>query len=285
MFNPFREIAVIQSGKRAKKALYFLPILILAGLLAGDKLEFWEKKNSSQWSQKECRKLLEDSPWVKHHVITSPWMETNQNSRSVAPPVVRYAVQLRSADPVRQAVERLSQLTGQPSGPSGPGGRGFGNAPGFGQPGFYNPVTVHVKCSSDSLMLDWSLFNYWTKQSVDGLKNFVSISTGKGAKVQLARYVSPYFFGTKNSKSINNEFEFVFPRRVDGREILGPDDEFLELEFPHPNLAANAQPGNLKGPYDPTRGRDDLIKGLSDFTRCAVKFKTDKMKFQGNIVY
>jgi len=285
MFHPFKEDAGARSGQPNKKALYLVALCFLASVFAGDKLEFWEKKDSSQWSQKECKKLLEDSPWVKQHVIASPWIETTQNQRAVAPAVVRYAVQLRSAKPVMQAVERLNQLTGQQSGPYSAGGRGFGNAPGFGQAGFYSPVTVHIICSSDNFTVDWSLFNYWTKQSADQLKDFVALKSDRGVKVPLSRYVSPYFFGTKKAKTINNEFEFIFPRRVDGSEILGPEDKFLELEFPHPNLADSARTGNMKGPYDPTRGRDDFLKGLSDFTKCSVKFKTEKMKIQGSVVY
>jgi hypothetical protein len=285
MFHPFQKNTVSQSSRPTKKAFYFIPIFVLVAVFAGNKLEYWEKKDSSQWSQKECRKLLEDSPWVKQYVITSPWMETTQNSGSAAPPVVRYTVQLRSARPVMQAVDRLNQLTGLQSASGTPGARGFGKAPGFGQMGFDNPITVHIICRSDNYMVDWSMFNYWTKQSVDRLKDFVSLGGEKGAKVSVSGYVPPYFFGAFKNKSINNEFEFLFPRRTDDRETLSAEDEFLELGFPHPNFADTARAGTWKGPYDPSRGRDDFINGLNNFTKCIVKFKTDTMKFQEKITY
>jgi hypothetical protein len=27
--------------------------------------DFWKKKPYTEWSEKECRRLLEDSPWAK----------------------------------------------------------------------------------------------------------------------------------------------------------------------------------------------------------------------------
>jgi len=151
--------------------------------------------------------------------------------------------------------------------------------------GFPNPVTVHIKCTSNNWMFDWSMFNYWTKQNVEGLKDLVTLSGEKGAKVSLIRYASPFMYGSPKGKSLNNEFDFIFPRQVDGREVLSADDEFLELSFPHPNVADNSQGGFRKGIYDPSRGRDDYLQGLKSFSKCTVKFKTDKMKFQGNLVY
>jgi hypothetical protein len=285
MVPSFKVNAVPQSSRLIKTAFCLLPIFIFACVFAGDKIEFWEKKDPSQWSQKECKKLLEDSPWVKHHSITSPWVETTQNSRTVTPPVVIYAVQLRSARPIAQAVERLNQITGQHPRAFGPGGRGFGGGPGFGQMDYPNSITVHIKCTSDNWMFDWSMFNYWTKQNVDGLKDLVALSGEKGTRVSLIRYVSPFFYGSPNGKSLNNEFDFIFPRQADGKEVLGADDEFLELAFPHPNVADNSQSGFRKGIYDPSRGRDDYLQGMRSFAKCSVKFKTEKMKFQGSLVY
>jgi len=63
MLYSFRKNAVIQSSKiRAISASRFF---ILAGVFAGDKLEFWERRTQSVVSQERCKKLLEDSPWVK----------------------------------------------------------------------------------------------------------------------------------------------------------------------------------------------------------------------------
>jgi hypothetical protein len=53
-------------------------------------------------------------------------------------------------------------------------------------------------------------------QNVDGLKEFVTLSGEKGTKVSLIRYVSPFFYGSPKGKSLNNEFDFIFPRQTDG---------------------------------------------------------------------
>ena len=90
----------------------------------------------------------------------TPFTETAPNSRSVASAVIQFTVQLRSARPILQEVALLNQITGKPSNPFAPGARGFGNAPGFGQMGAYDPITVHIICKSDNFMVDWSIFNY-----------------------------------------------------------------------------------------------------------------------------
>jgi len=41
----------------------------------------------------------------------------------------------------------------------------------------------------------------------------------------------------------------------------------------------------MKGPYDLPRGRDDFQDGLYNYTKSSVKFKTDKIKLQREIVY
>jgi hypothetical protein len=281
MFYSFRKTATGQKQCKAKKAFYFLPLFILSFVFATGNLEFLEKKSSSQWSLKECKRLLENSPWAQTQTITTPFIET-QNSHLTAEPIVTYSIQLRSAAPIMQAVERLHQLTNQSFNYSG--SRGFG----IGQSN--DQVTVHMKCKSDNVMLDISLRNYWTKLTAEQLKDFVFLRVGKGEKAPIVRYVSPLFFPTRNIRfgkmPIGSEFDFVFPRQVNGRDLIMPGDEVLQLEFPHPNLTANAVTKlNRDGTIDLSRGRDDVSKGLTDFSKCVVKFKTENIKYQGTLAY
>ena len=86
-------------------------LLLLATAFAAD---FWEKKEYKQWSQTECKKLLEDSPWAKQFTLTEVKAIDNsaasRENTDSAQPYVKYQTQFRSAKPVRQAIVRQGQI-------------------------------------------------------------------------------------------------------------------------------------------------------------------------------
>ena len=94
-----------------------IPFLLFV-LLLGNSLQardFWLEKDYGRWSEKECRKLLTNSPWSKRYTLTQAYIEMigatpssdRQRERNAK---VEYHVQLRSAPPVRQAQVRLAQI-------------------------------------------------------------------------------------------------------------------------------------------------------------------------------
>ena len=53
-----------------RKILYFaLSAIFLAASSAAFGADFWENKPYDKWSQKECSKLLEDSPWAQDFTL------------------------------------------------------------------------------------------------------------------------------------------------------------------------------------------------------------------------
>ncbi|HET9401602.1 MAG TPA: hypothetical protein VFO34_11700 [Candidatus Acidoferrales bacterium] len=104
---------------RRRQLILLIGILGFA-TLAAKADDFWAKKDSTQWSKDECRKLLTDSPWAKRAIVE------NNNSNTSMPSASRdagssgganygtgeidYRVQLRSAAPVHQALIRQRQL-------------------------------------------------------------------------------------------------------------------------------------------------------------------------------
>jgi hypothetical protein len=40
--------------------------------------DFWAKKDFTRWSERECRKLLEDSPWAKRYTMRQILIEPLQ---------------------------------------------------------------------------------------------------------------------------------------------------------------------------------------------------------------
>lgn len=94
-----------------------IPFLLLV-LLLGNALQardFWLEKDYRRWSEKECRKLLTNSPWSKRYTLTQAHIEMigatpssdRQRERNAK---IEYHVQLRSAPPLRQAQVRLAQI-------------------------------------------------------------------------------------------------------------------------------------------------------------------------------
>jgi hypothetical protein len=90
-------------------------ILLVLGCVAwAQSKDFWEKKDYRQWTDKECRKLLEDSPWATHYTISEIFFDrvatdTTDRERQQNPKI-EYKVQIRSALPIKQGIVRLSQI-------------------------------------------------------------------------------------------------------------------------------------------------------------------------------
>src|SRR5262245_4951281 len=103
-----------------------LPILFTFLLLAVQAQ--WEKKPYAQWSEKEAQKVLNDSPWAKTQVFSSPYEmfrspvgnapQPGRQGRAGDPTAgtpaqsihINFRVRLLSARPIRQAFSRLIVL-------------------------------------------------------------------------------------------------------------------------------------------------------------------------------
>ena len=119
-----------------KTATMTLAVALLVAL-ATAAADFWEKKRYTAWTEKECSKLLENSPWAQRKVadsevsrdpasnldtpggdaVTSAGQKTEERSGALsdlsqqAQRIERgYTVQIRSATPLRQAWVRRNQL-------------------------------------------------------------------------------------------------------------------------------------------------------------------------------
>src|SRR5687768_13160041 len=79
----------------------------------------WEKKPYTEWSEKEALKLLNDSPWGRTQVFSSPVTLFRGPTGSTQQPTatttanathVNFRIRFLSAKPVRQAVTRLLEI-------------------------------------------------------------------------------------------------------------------------------------------------------------------------------
>jgi hypothetical protein len=265
-----------------KKAALVLLALSGMSLAAGQGGEFWSRKKYQEWSEKECRKLLEDSPWSQKHTLSQTLIEplqrppldrgpaTNSSSPDVripdpnradgsgrareARPEIVYQVQLRSAPPIRQAMVRLEQIGAKYDQMQPDQQRAFDQKAGeFLGKAFPDTISLHVSYRSNVQVDDRELAAHWQRQTTDMLRNFVFLIASGGDKVSLLDY--------RVAQGGGREFQLTFPRKHGDEPLVGSRDKTLQLEFPHP-----------------------VIRGQKG-SRVLISFKVEKMLIDGAAVY
>ena len=233
-----------------------IAVLFSAAVVAAPKGEFWEKKDYKQWSQKEVTQMLEKSPWARQFTSQKVGIrERDLDAMDAAQPYIKYQVQFRSAQPIRQAIVRQMALNQKYDSLSSEEKQQFDeSAEAFLSADVSNMVVVYITYETNNIEYDRQLARHWQSQTVDLLKNYVYLSSNKGDKVQLTNYSVDQGGG--------RSFQFIFPREVNGYPIVDPmKDKSLKLEFTYPVI--------------------DAIGNGNAF----MEFKLEKMIFNGNVAY
>jgi hypothetical protein len=207
----------------------------------------WEKKNWERWSRKDCEKLLRDSPWAK------TWERTRGAAIPTVPIRATYVAQLWSVRFVRQAVVRTAQLdlhrgslsAEQKKAQEAEEARFIGAESA-------DSVVVQIVFGTNSAAGERELRLQWQKLSLAALKETVYLESPRG-RVALAGYTPP--------EVERNEFQFVFPRTINGRPIVEEGDAFLRLGFVHP------------------------ITGVLAEVRVVIEFNPKEMSYEGKLLY
>ncbi len=203
--------------------------LILVGLalpLVALAADFWVKKPYQTWSAEETQKMLEESPWA-----TTLKLGGNQSVAGNAPrpngetemeedPNVTYTLQFRSAQPIRQAQVRSSQINAHYDKMSAEQKAAFdANVSKFLSATFPDHVIVAVTFQSNVQQYQSQLRTHWTDQSLPKQSMKVFLNTGK-ERLSLTGYSCK-----------DDTFQFVFPRP---KEL--PPDGKISVEFVHPRI-------------------------------------------------
>lgn len=220
----------------------------------------WKEKPYKSWSEKECLKLLEKSPWAKLYVLSRPHIEAivtgpSTDRRRERNPKIEYQVQLRSALPVRQAQVRAAQLrlnyeamTPEEKARFDRWTEGM-----LDSSSFLDLVGVHVTYGSNVSLWNLELARYWRRQTLETLKNSTYLIGTGGRRAPLLKYTM--------SEGGRQEFVFIFPRHEKDKPLLGPSDKRLLLEFVQPQIGEQAR------------------------TRVLVEFPVKKMLIDGQVIY
>jgi len=203
--------------------LVSLTVTIAAGA------DFWTKKPYQSWSADETRRMLEESPWattlplssVQTNITTSD-APHNKGYRSEMEtnPTISYTVQFRSAQPIREAQVRSSQLNSHYDAMSADKKAAFDASAGkFLAATFPDRVLVAVTFHTNVQDYVSELRSYWTDQSPAKLNKSVYLNTSTDRLTLL-----DYSFK-------DDTFVFTFPRP----KQVGPNEK-IGVEFVHPNI-------------------------------------------------
>ncbi len=233
-------------------------LILLLGATAVLAQEFWVKNEWQKWSESECRKLLEESPWarkwtrgeVREVTIGQPTGGTGRESE----PVITYVIQFRSALPVRQAFIRQFQIRNKYDKMSPEEKKKFdASAEAFLNRSYEDVIVIHVLYACNVQMYERELMRIWQSYPSGTVPLEATLINSKNERVAPIKFISP--------PGGAQEFELIFPRQIDGRPFVNSDVKSLRVEFPHPNV------GNMGS------------------ARVFEEFKTDKMTVGGQVLY
>lgn len=250
-----------------RRSVWILSLAILvfaSAVVRAD--DFWTKKDWSKWSAADCKKMLTESPWA--HTFGMVFENNSAALRSSNPGVNRagndnmeqstvtlnYYVTLRSAEPVREAYVRNLQFAQKYDHMTGDQKKQFDEqTKTFLSRDFKDYILIHVDYETNVPNIGRDLANLWQSYPEDRVPVNTYLDPEHGDHVPPIRFVA--------SKGGNYEFEFYFPRTVNGEPIIKPGDKEIALEFPHPSV--------------------------TDFPaqRVYVVFKLDKMDENGKLIY
>jgi hypothetical protein len=250
--------------------------------------EFWDKKPYTEWSEKECRKLLQDSPWASHTGSVSvqyvPLGQTSEGEGRQPEKKIDYYAHLRSALPVRQAVVRMAMIQNKYDKMTPEQKKLFDQSvEAYLNRDFSNVIVVHVDYGSNVKMIDTELARIWQGYPAESVPINVYLIGPRGERVKPLQY--------KADTGAGRAFEFIFPRLINGEPFIRPGDSKLRLEFPTPVFSAVQEVHNTGEAPIPGSGASTgpgspmtQVAGLQD-SRAFLEFKLEKMKFKGEFVY
>ncbi len=250
-----------------RKKLATLALIALLGVVAAaQSKDFWQTKEYKQWTEKECKKLLEDSPWASDYTLKQVFIETLQSSslpgaqpatgeRERAPSSrLAYQVQFRSALPIRQAMVRQQMIAEKYDQMAPEKKQEFDERAGqFLSADFNETIMVHVSYNASVQVYDRELARYWHSQTTETIRNSTFLIAANGQKIQPTRYTA--------STGAGREFQLIFPRQINGQPVAGPKDKSIKVEFKHPRVGNEGE------------------------ARVLLEFKADKMTINNVVVY
>lgn len=241
-------------------------ILVLAASAAIAK-DFWESKAWTSWSEKEVKRILDNSPWGKTHTLTimNPTETGTRDFRSIGGGDLErekqnnFHIRFLTAKPIRMAIARQIMLGSKNTADKA-------RLEKFVTQGDDENIILTISLSSNREGIS-SLRGYWStlyKLSTPDLTTNTSLTTKTGKRVYLTRYEPPAQDGLGA--------KYYFPRKLeDGTPLVGPEDGEVRFE----TIINLVETGTFSG--NPTADENTR----SD--RVWMQFDVRKMVFEGKV--
>lgn len=240
-------------SKAITTTVFMLSAVLIFSLSAVMGADFWETKDFTQWSDRECAKLLSNSPWAwELKLYRTGYLGAGEGAEGQA--YVKYTIRFTSALPIRMAQVRQAQIVNKYDKLSAEQKQAFDKQmDGFLNADFGDKVVVSVLYETNVPQNNQELDRYWKTQNTSIFSNSVYLTPSKGEKARLVEYRPP--------QGANRDFAFIFPREVNGNPLISEEDKSLILEFPY-----------------------QAVGGIGDGKGFA-EFKVKKMMIKGGLIY
>jgi hypothetical protein len=213
-----------ETSRRNTKSLFqlFILTLLLITIPIALGADFWEKKDYKEWKDRDCVKMLTNSPWAKSYNISRGSDPSSSLDGSL--PVIRYTARFNSALPVRQATIRMQQIANKYDDLPAEQKQQFDqSANKYLATAFNDIILIQVEFTTNMRNDQIPLINHWQQATTEHIKNTTYLYGSKDAKVPLLEFVPPQ----GNSAT----FQLIFPRQYEGKPIVTPEDKTMKLEF------------------------------------------------------
>jgi hypothetical protein len=220
---------------------YFAGILLILGMVAATAWadDFWVKKDWKEWTKADCKKMLEDSPWAKRFLVENTSSIGSLPSASrvaggagvavVGAGEITYRVQIRSAEPIRQAIIRQEQLDKNYDKMSDAEKKTFDAQMDQQLSKFHGDVVAfHVIYDGNTATLKSSLSDYWQSFQGNSIPPDVFVVTASGARVPPISFIS--------KRGPDSEFDLVFPRSSNNQPLVAPEAKSLKVQIKNPKI-------------------------------------------------
>lgn len=213
-----------------KRVLVLVMAVSLFGLPLATSAQ-WDKKPYTEWTEKDSQKLLNDSPWAKTMVFSTPSTlfrgptsgrqgaggnATSQNTDSSTH--VNFRIRFLSAKPVRQAISRMMELEKKGEMSEELASHLKSLASGDFAELIVVTVSIDSKQPGSNTQEARGLLN---TRGTAHLKNSAFLEVKGGKRLFLQEYQPPRPDGLGA--------RFIFPRKVDGQPFIVPESE--EVRF------------------------------------------------------
>jgi hypothetical protein len=270
---------------KLRSVLLVLTLFVCAHTLRAD--DFWDKKPSAEWSDKDAKKIMEDSPWANKWTKTELVIQQTSRSADAADrdtsKEMWYRAQFWSALPMREARVRgmayqmkYNQMKPEEKKAFDERAKQYIEAP-------QDQVVVRVTYGSNVDDFARKMTRYWTEQTMEMQKAQIFL-VADGKRIPMV--------AMQQGQPGANEFYVIFPRTQDGQPLLTKPDSKLGIEFQHPdvagpNSAASQQTPNIRTAAPSNAGQTTAQQITSDRNgeRVFIQFKPSKMMYHGALAF